>query len=73
MTTQELLETARAFCQLAERETNRDRGSLERAAQYAALAQAHATTAQAMMLYQVTTWTDDGLPRGVLTVARFDP
>lgn len=45
----DLLETARAFCSLAERETNRDSGKLERAAQYAAIAQAHAITAQAML------------------------
>lgn len=48
-TPQDLIETARAFCQLAERETNRDAGRLERAAQYAAIAVAHAATAQAMI------------------------
>lgn len=50
MTTQDLLDTARAFCNLADRETNRDTGRLEKAAQYAAIAQAHAVTAQAMMM-----------------------
>jgi hypothetical protein len=54
MTIDELLETARAFCQLAERETNRDAGKLERAAQYAAIAQAFATTAQTMILAGAT-------------------
>lgn len=49
VTPQDLLETARAFCNLAERETNRDAGKLERAAQYATIAQAHAATAQAMI------------------------
>ena len=51
---QELLDTARAFCNLAERETNRDAGRLEKAAQYAAIAQAHAATAQAMVLHLST-------------------
>jgi len=54
-TVQDLLETARAFCQLAERETNRDAGKLEKAAQYAAIAQAHAATAQALLLADLTT------------------
>ena len=49
-TAQDLLDTARAFCHLAERETNRDAGKMERAAQYAVIAQAHAATAQAMIL-----------------------
>lgn len=71
-TTQDLLEIARAFCQLAERETNRDRGSLEKAAQYAAIAQAHAATAQALILAEAGMYTD-GLPHRVITIARFDP
>lgn len=53
-TVQDLLDTARAFCNLADRETNRDTGRLEKAAQYAAIAQAHAVTAQAMMLAEMT-------------------
>jgi hypothetical protein len=53
-TVQDLLDTARAFCNLAERETNRGAGRLEMAAQYAAIAQAHAATAQAMMLAEMT-------------------
>ena len=73
MTIEDLLGTARAFCQLAERETNRDAGKLEKAAQYAAIAQAHAATAQAMMLQNATSWTHDGFPLGALTVARYDP
>ena len=50
MTVGELINTAGAFCELAERETGRDRGSLEKAAQYATIAHAHAATAQAIMM-----------------------
>lgn len=50
---QDLLDNAKAFCLLAERETNRDAGKLERAAQYAAIALAHATTAEAMMEHEM--------------------
>jgi len=49
MNPKDLIETAAAFCRLAENETNRDRGSLERAAHYATIAQAHSATAQAMI------------------------
>ena len=49
MTIEELLESARGYCHLADREMERDRGSLDKAAQYAAIAQACAYTAQAMM------------------------
>jgi len=50
MTIDELLENARGYCVLVDREMGRDRGTLAQAAQYAALAQAFATTARAMML-----------------------
>lgn len=59
MNIQDLLDTAQAFCSLAENETNRDAGKLERAAQYAAIAQAHAATAQAMMTTQNTQRIDE--------------
>lgn len=49
MTIDELLESARGYCHLAEREIGRDRGTLEQATRYATIAQAFATTAQAMM------------------------
>ena len=50
MTIDELLESARGYCHLADREMGRDRGTLAQATQYAVLAQAFATTARAMML-----------------------
>jgi len=53
MTIEELLESARGYCHLADREMERDRGSLDKAAQYAAIAQACAQTAQATMLAQM--------------------
>ena len=49
---EDLLAAARSFCRMSENETNRPSGTLERAAHYAAIAQAHATTAQAMILAQ---------------------
>ena len=49
MTIDELLGSARGYCNLAEREMGRDRGTLAQATQYAAIAQAFAQTAQAMM------------------------
>ena len=54
MTIDELLESARGYCNLAEREMGRDRGTLAQATQYAAIAQAFATTAQAMILRSMT-------------------
>jgi DNA-binding GntR family transcriptional regulator len=47
---EDLLAAARSFCRLSENETKRPSGTLERAAYYAAIAQAHANTARAMML-----------------------
>ena len=50
MTIDELLAFAVGMMKRSEIEIGRDRGSLEKAAQYAAVAQAAAATARAMML-----------------------
>lgn len=66
-TLEDLLNTARIYCAFADRETGRDRGSLEKAAQYAAVAQAHAATAQAMILAQTITPLHDGKEHAIQT------
>jgi hypothetical protein len=57
---EDLISAARSFCRLSENETNRPSGSLERAAHYATIAQAHATTAQAMILHNSFVRVDTG-------------
>jgi hypothetical protein len=53
MTIDELLEIAVGMVKYADIEIGRDRGSLERAAQYAVVAQAAATTVQATIMAQL--------------------
>ena len=57
---EDMISVARSFCRMSENETNRPSGTLERAAHYAAIAQAHATTAQAMILHHSFVRVDTG-------------
>lgn len=51
MTIDELLKAAEGACFLMDTEMQRDRGTLERAAQYGQVAQGYAQTAQAMIMH----------------------
>ena len=72
MTIDELLESARGYCHLADREMERDRGSLDKAAQYAAIAQACAQTAQATMWAQMTVTGESAITGEMVRWLRVD-